>query len=127
MSPQPPRSSESEPSARVGVDVGGPFTDFAVLEPGGLRVQKSLTTALVPAVGVLDGLERLDVEPQTPIAHGSTVATNALLERRGARVALITTQGFADILEIGRQARPQLLTYTQPVHPRSCPVRCASR
>ncbi len=97
-----------EPAARVGVDVGGTFTDFVVLETGRLTVRKRLSTPHDPAVAVLNGLEGLGVGPQIPIAHGSTVATNALLERRGARVALITTRGFADVLEIGRQARPQL-------------------
>ena len=96
------------PAARVGVDVGGTFTDFVVLEPGRLTVRKRLSTPHDPAVAVLSGLDSLGVDSQIPIAHGSTVATNALLERRGARVALITTRGFADVLEIGRQARPQL-------------------
>ena len=63
---------------------------------------------MIQRSAVLSGLEGLGVGPDIPIAHGSTVATNALLERRGARVALITTRGFADVLEIGRQARPQL-------------------
>ncbi len=98
-----------EPAARVGVDVGGTFTDFVVLVANRrLTVRKRLSTPHDPAEAVLKGLEGLDVGPDVPIAHGSTVATNALLERRGARVALITTRGFADVLEIGRQARPQL-------------------
>ncbi len=104
-----PRTTTSHgPAARVGVDVGGTFTDFVVLEPGRLNVRKRLSTPHDPAEAVLNGLEGLGVGPDIPIAHGSTVATNALLERRGARVALITTRGFADVLEIGRQARPQL-------------------
>ena len=104
-----PRATTSHgPAARVGVDVGGTFTDFVVLEPGRLTVRKRLSTPHDPAEAVLHGLEGLGVGPDIPIAHGSTVATNALLERRGARVALITTRGFADVLEIGRQARPQL-------------------
>ena len=103
-----PQSSNHGPAARVGVDVGGTFTDFVVLEPGRLIVRKRLSTPHDPAEAVLNGLEGLGVGPDVPIAHGSTVATNALLERRGARVALITTRGFADVLEIGRQARPQL-------------------
>ena len=104
-----PRATTSYgPAARVGVDVGGTFTDFVVLEPGRLTVRKRLSTPHDPAEAVLHGLEGLGVGPDVPIAHGSTVATNALLERRGAQVALITTRGFADVLEIGRQARPQL-------------------
>lgn len=105
-----PRATTSHgPAARVGVDVGGTFTDFVVLVANRrLTVRKRLSTPHDPAEAVLNGLEGLDVGPDIPIAHGSTVATNALLERRGARVALITTRGFADVLEIGRQARPQL-------------------
>ena len=106
------------PAARVGVDVGGTFTDFVVLEPGRLTVRKRLSTPHDPAVAVLSGLDSLGVDSQIPIAHGSTVATNALLERRGARVALITTRGFADVLEIGRQARPQLYD----LHPTRAPA-----
>lgn len=103
-----PQSTNYGPAARVGVDVGGTFTDFVVLEPGRLTVRKRLSTPHDPAEAVLHGLEDLGVGADVPIAHGSTVATNTLLERRGARVALITTRGFADVLEIGRQARPQL-------------------
>ena len=115
---EPRATTNHGPAARVGVDVGGTFTDFVVLEPGRLTVRKRLSTPHDPAVAVLHGLEDLGVGPDIPIAHGSTVATNALLERRGARVALITTRGFADVLEIGRQARPQLYD----LHPTRAPA-----
>ena len=87
---------------RVGVDTGGTFTDV-VTDDG--RVRKVPSTPHDPAVGVRDGLS--DDRPQI-LAHGTTVATNALLERRGGRVALVTTAGFADVIEIARQDRPSL-------------------
>ncbi|HEX2039233.1 MAG TPA: hydantoinase/oxoprolinase family protein, partial [Acidimicrobiales bacterium] len=87
---------------RVGVDTGGTFTDV-VTDDG--RVRKVPSTPHDPAVGVAEGLG--DERPAT-LAHGTTVATNALLERRGARIALVTNAGFADVIEIARQDRPSL-------------------
>jgi N-methylhydantoinase A/oxoprolinase/acetone carboxylase beta subunit len=87
---------------RVGVDTGGTFTDV-VTEDG--RARKVPTTPHDPTVGVQEGLA--GERPQT-LAHGTTVATNALLERQGGRVALVTTMGFADVIEIARQDRPSL-------------------
>lgn len=92
----------------VGVDTGGTFTDFVWLQDGRLQIHKQLSTPDDPSRTVLDGLARLGAAPKAPVVHGSTVATNALLERRGARTALVTTAGFADVLEIGRQNRPEL-------------------
>lgn len=95
----------------IGVDTGGTFTDLAWLdEEGRVQVHKVLSTPDNPARAVLKGLEELpsEVHEARRIVHGSTVATNALLERRGARTALITTAGFEDVLEIGRQTRPNL-------------------
>jgi N-methylhydantoinase A len=97
----------------VGVDVGGTFTDFLVLEKGYLSTFKTLSTPADPSQAVIDGLQELGVLGAAPVVHGSTVATNALLEKRGARTALITTQGFEDILEIGRQARPAIYDLLQ--------------
>ncbi len=91
----------------VGVDVGGTFTDFVVVTEKGLQVHKEPTTEPQHAA-VTAGLGRLDVGAGVPIVHGTTTATNALLERRGARTALVTTEGFADVLAIGRQDRPDL-------------------
>ncbi|WP_263784420.1 hydantoinase/oxoprolinase family protein [Salinibacter grassmerensis] len=112
----PPEDTPSEDAPpEVGVDVGGTFTDFVVATEAGLAVRKVPTTdPQHEAVGV--GLSRLDVPPTAPIAHGTTTATNALLERRGAKAALVTTEGFADVLAIGRQDRPDLydLTPTRP-------------
>ncbi|NWF70960.1 MAG: hydantoinase/oxoprolinase family protein [Chloroflexi bacterium] len=94
----------------VGVDIGGTFTDLVLSEDGGLRIHKLPSTPSDPAVAMLAGLAAIAgrLENVTQLAHGSTVATNAILERKGAHAALITTQGFRDLLAIGRQNRPVL-------------------
>ncbi len=93
----------------LGIDVGGTFTDFVLLdEVGRVRIHKLVTTARDPSLAILEGIDELQAGLQTAIVHGATVATNALLERRGARTALITTSGFGDVLEIGRQTRSDL-------------------
>ena len=103
-----------KPGILVGIDIGGTFTDFVISRPatGELTSFKLLSTPENPARAVLDGLSQagiLDGEPtELSIIHGSTVATNALLERKGARTALISTRGFRDVLQIGRQNRPAL-------------------
>jgi N-methylhydantoinase A len=94
---------------RLGVDTGGTFTDFVWLDGNGrLQIYKQLSTPQEPSAAILSGVQVLNVPEQAAVAHGSTVATNALLERRGARTALITTKGFADVLAIGRQNRPDI-------------------
>ncbi|MBK8987891.1 MAG: hydantoinase/oxoprolinase family protein [Chloroflexi bacterium] len=94
---------------RLGVDTGGTFTDFVWLAGNGRwRINKQLSTPDDPSAAVLAGVVALGVGQGTAVIHGSTVATNALLERRGARTALITTAGFSDVLAIGRQHRPDL-------------------
>jgi N-methylhydantoinase A/oxoprolinase/acetone carboxylase beta subunit len=90
---------------RVGADTGGTFTD--VVDEHG-AVTKVPSSPEDPGDAVREGVEGLGRGRPRQLAHGSTVATNALLERRGARVALITTEGFADLIEIGRQNRPSL-------------------
>ncbi len=105
----------------IGVDIGGTFTDFVYFVPpaasatgaGQLHVFKVPSTPANPALGLLNGMQALCVDPSITVIHGSTVATNALLERKGARAALITTEGFADVLEIGRQNRPALYDIMQ--------------
>jgi N-methylhydantoinase A len=100
----------------VGIDVGGTFTDFVVLRNGQLTVHKVSTTPDDQSRAIVAGLNDLGLWPPSQaaatatlsIVHGMTIATNALLERRGARTALITTAGFGDILVIGRQNRPHL-------------------
>jgi N-methylhydantoinase A len=95
----------------VGVDIGGTFTDLVINDAGTLRIHKLLSTPATPAQAMLHGLAHITpggLSALTQVAHGSTVATNAILERKGAHTALITTQGFRDLLFIGRQHRPEL-------------------
>jgi len=93
----------------VGVDTGGTFTDIVLLQEGQFRIHKVLSTPDDPSRAILQGLTDLGVlERMTTLVHGSTVATNAVLERKGANTGLITTAGFRDVLEIGRQTRPKL-------------------
>jgi N-methylhydantoinase A len=101
----------------VGIDVGGTFTDFVAIAAGRFRIRKVPSTPDDPSRAVADGLAAfladLDLPPSSVsvVLHGTTVATNALLQRRGARTGLITTKGFRDVLEIGRQARPRLFDF----------------
>lgn len=97
---------------RIGIDIGGTFTDFVVFDPasGSLESFKLISTPHDPSLVVMQGLQRVFERfgCLATVIHGSTVATNALLERKGSRCALITTRGFADVLQIGRQNRPSL-------------------
>ncbi len=98
---------------RVGVDTGGTFTDFVFETDEGLRLFKISSTPADPSRAITEGLRRVcDLTGarlrEIEVIHGTTVGTNALLERRGARAALVTTRGFEDVLAIGRQARPAL-------------------
>ena len=118
-------------SYRVGVDVGGTFTDLALYDEAknSMEFAKTPTTPDNQTVGVAEGLrqliERLHVSPAeiALFVHGTTVAINTLLERKGAHVALIGTAGFRDILEIGRQDRPSLYDWRvhrpEPIVPRN--------
>lgn len=101
----------------MAVDTGGTFTDVVAWVDGALQVLKVASTPEDPSMAVIEGMRRVLVTAGTfNLVHGSTVATNALLERRGARVALVTNRGFEDVIEIGRQNRPQLyaLVGTRP-------------
>lgn len=105
---------------RIGIDIGGTFTDFVIHDTlnGRITTYKLLTDTTNPAKTVLQGLEQLSLDQPIMIVHGSTVATNALIERKGARTALITTRGFKDVLQIGRQNRPSLYDWTvKPLPP----------
>jgi len=98
---------------RAGVDTGGTFTDFVFEAGGELRIFKLASTPDDPSRAIVAGLKRVAAETgaaltEIEVVHGTTVGTNALLQRRGARVALVTTAGFEDVIEIGRQARPEL-------------------
>ncbi|MCY4469034.1 MAG: hypothetical protein OXC08_09950, partial [Thiotrichales bacterium] len=100
--------NDSQAPNRVGVDVGGTFTDLIAYGAGGV-----LHSAKVPSLpgeqwrGVLDALSSLGVEPASirAFVHGTTIATNALLERKGATTGVVTTEGFRDLLEIGKGRR----------------------
>jgi len=97
---------------RLGVDTGGTFTDLVRLDARGLSVHKVRSTPEDPARAILLGIaELMGDDPVSEIVHGSTVATNAVLERKGARVALVTTKGFEDVLAIGRQTRSELYNF----------------
>ena len=94
---------------RVGVDVGGTFTDLVAVTPdGALEIRKVGSTPDDPSVGLFRALDALGAQAIEVLVHGTTVATNALLERRGARVALVTTAGFEDLLWLRRQDRAAL-------------------
>lgn len=96
---------------RIGIDVGGTFTDFALATPGGLHTLKLPTTPLAPERAILDGVQQIlrqaGIAPEavTGIVHGTTLATNAIISRQGARTALVTTEGFRDVLAMGDEGR----------------------
>ena len=100
---------------RLGIDTGGTFTDFVRLENGVLSTYKLRTTPDDQSRAILEGVHRLSDGAAADIVHGSTVATNAVLERKGARVALIATSGFEDVIRIGRQTRPELYNIFVPL------------
>ena len=110
-----------EKSVRIGVDVGGTFTDVVLLNEsdGSLAFHKTPSTPEDPAIAIVQGVTEILAREQTPasavrfLGHGTTVATNMIIECRGARTALVTTRGFRDVLEIGRQTRPHLYDYSQ--------------
>ena len=113
------------PHTVVGIDVGGTFTDIAVLQDGRLSVHKLPSTPQNPTLGIVQGVGEAGIAPGdsggASFVHGSTVATNALLEGKGARTALVTTMGFEDVLEIGRQSRAELYDLEQDRAPALAP------
>ncbi|MBV9480589.1 MAG: hydantoinase/oxoprolinase family protein, partial [Acidobacteria bacterium] len=98
-------------STRIAVDTGGTFTDCVWIDGGQLRVLKVFSTPDDPSRAIGEALEKIGVGKALILLHGTTVGTNSLLERKGARVALVTTAGFEDAIEIGRQARPKLYDF----------------
>jgi len=114
----------------IGVDVGGTFTDFFAFDDTSDRIvlHKVASTPANPAEAVIAGLRELgarhgiDLAAVTRLSHGTTVATNALIQRRGGKVALVVTEGFRDLIEIGRQIRPHVFSlqddYPAPLVPR---------
>src|SRR3954464_5875982 len=105
----------------IGVDVGGTFTDFFAFDDADDRIvlHKVASTPANPAQAVIAGLRELganhgiDLSAITRLSHGTTVATNALIQRRGGKVALVVTEGFRDLIEIGRQIRPHVFSLQQ--------------
>src|SRR5258708_5531015 len=131
MSRKPKTSHEP---IRIGIDTGGTFTDFVVARGSRLTSFKAPSSPHNPAHAILTGVARIlaDIEAGAfEVVHGTTVATNALLERKGARTVLITTEGFEDVIEIGRQARPDLynlmVTRSAPLVPRELRVGVSER
>ncbi len=116
---------------RLGVDIGGTFTDFAVIDEGSgkIAIHKQLTTPHDPSLSVLEGCRTLlktqgiGIENVDAIVHGTTLVTNAVIERKGAPIGMLVTKGFADVLEIGMERRYDLfdlrLKYATPVVPRA--------
>ncbi len=102
------RTSSTVGGIRVGIDVGGTFTDFVFVLEGKLHTLKLPSDPRAPDEAVAAGLAAAGIGEAEAVIYGSTVATNALLERTGARAVLVTTEGFRDVLEIGRQMRPNL-------------------
>ena len=108
------------PNLRLGVDIGGTFTDHVLFDEdhGTVQALKIASTPADLSACVLQGMHRFaevrigGLNGLGLIAHGTTVNTNAILERRGARCALVTTKGFRDVLEIGRQTRPEFYNWS---------------
>ena len=121
-------------SATLGVDVGGTFTDFFLVDEvtGETRTHKVASTPDDPSRAILQGLHALAPNGGLAfLAHGTTVATNALIQRRGGKLALVTTAGFKDLLEIGRQTRPKIYDlkadHPEPLVPRERRFEVAER
>ncbi len=124
---------------RIGVDIGGTFTDFALVDDasGEVSIHKRLTTPRDPSVAVLEGIAQLLAERGVPIGavssviHGSTLVTNAVIERRGARTGMLVTEGFRDVLDIARESRfdlyDQRIRLPEPMVPRALRREVAER
>ena len=106
---------------RVGIEVGGTFTDLVAVDGGEVRVVKVPSTPHSPDIGAFAALGAAGIEAGavTDLVHGSTVATNAILERKGARIAFVATRGFRDILFMQRHDRRSIydLHYAKPAPP----------
>jgi N-methylhydantoinase A len=96
---------------RIAIDTGGTFTDCVWLDRGRPRMLKVFSTPADPSQAIVEALRKVAHEGELVLLHGTTVGTNTLLERKGARTALVTTKGFEDAIEIGRQARPKLYDF----------------
>src|SRR5215471_4290136 len=100
-------------SLRIAIDTGGTFTDCIWMDPvtRRLKMLKVFSTPSDPSQAIVDALKKITSDSEFILLHGTTVGTNTLLERKGARTALVTTAGFEDAIEIGRQARPKLYDF----------------
>src|SRR5438094_8919365 len=96
---------------RIAIDTGGTFTDCVWLERGHVRMLKVFSTPADPSEAIAEALRKVGAPDSLIILHGTTVGTNTLLKRKGARVALVTRAGFGDAIEIGRHARPKLYEF----------------
>lgn len=105
------RRTPSQNLLRVAIDTGGTFTDCIWTEGGRVRMLKVFSTPADPSVAILEALQKIGARGDVVLLHGTTVGTNTLLQRKGARTALVTTRGFEDSIEIGRQARPKLYDF----------------
>lgn len=111
-------------SLRIAIDTGGTFTDCVWIDPATrrLRMLKVFSTPADPSQAIVDALRKIPADSGITLLHGTTVGTNTLLERKGARTALVTTAGFEGAIEIGRQARPKLYDFffdrVEPLVPR---------
>src|SRR6202140_672491 len=118
--------SDLQSELRIAIDTGGTFTDCVWVEDGELKTLKLFSTPDDPSRAIAEALRKIGetiplarsqksktrkAKPMLTLLHGTTVGTNALLQRKGARVALITTAGFEDVIEIGRQAGPRLYDF----------------
>src|ERR1700735_1362286 len=99
---------------RIAIDTGGTFTDCVYFQDGHLQVLKLFSTPSDPGQAVLEALRRIGAQGEVVVRHGTTVGTNAMIERKGARVAFVTTAGFEDTIAIGRQAAARLYDWFQP-------------
>src|SRR5450631_4405463 len=113
-----PRRNQKPREIRVAIDTGGTFTDCVWVERGKIRMLKVFSTPDDPSQAIVECLQQIAASDNIgrtaralTLLHGTTVGTNALLQRKGARVALVTTAGFEDAIEIGRQARPRLYDF----------------
>src|SRR5579864_8151995 len=104
------RPSRPQP-LRIAIDTGGTFTDCVWFDRGRLRMLKVFSTPDDPSRAIVEALGKIGCPDSLTLLHGTTVGTNTLLQRKGARVALVTTAGFEDVIEIGRQARPKLYDF----------------
>lgn len=108
--PDHPLRSRTEP-VRIAIDTGGTFTDCVWVEDGRLKILKVFSTKQDPSQSIAEAVQEIAGDRPVLLLHGTTVGTNAVLERKGARVAFVTTEGFEDTIEIGRQARPTLYDF----------------